>query len=338
MISKFDFHQLLEPFATNIKATLKLPSSVTLESILELIKAYFDNQALEIKCFTPAPSAHLPVQNSLFCIKADPIQAPFYVSFSAPTKSKLLETFFGSKEPFSDDRLVTKFLDDLNFHKLFQGLSFYLSESMTCHESLLHVKVELLIQGSYPLIIDLYFPESFTEAFDELYKGQIETKSDFVPLFVHINIGHVKLSNDQIQSLKSGYILVVDDLFYNPETQKGMGHLVCKNHNFAQVRLSPHSIKFLDFNPLPEEAPMEQHVDSPLKSLSDLTLELQVEFTTLKLQMKDLEHLTQGQTIEFHKEHPTHVYLTLQGQRIAKGELVKVGEQMAFLVEEIRHG
>jgi flagellar motor switch/type III secretory pathway protein FliN len=121
-----------------------------------------------------------------------------------------------------------------------------------------------------------------------------------------------------------------------PFEQKGLAKLQYEGSYFAQVRLNHNTIKFLDFNPLPDEVSMEQHGESPLKSLSEVSLELQVEFAKINLNFSEFEKLTSGQTLEIAKDNPTSCYLTLQGQRVAKGELVKVGEQMAFLIEELK--
>lgn len=345
MATPINFAQFLEPFSSTIKASMFLPESVSFDDFKNLLGIYFDQPSLELKAHPLHASAHLPKNGSVFAIKVDPLSSHVFLHLPTPAKQTLNDIFFGSKEPFTDERLingglgylVAKFLEDLTLQKLFATLSFYLSEATTHHESYQLLKVEMTLPGHYPLVVDLYFPESFVEAFCVMFKDQLIAHMPPVSLNVDILTGKVKLLSSAFRGLKKHDLIILDENYYNLETQKGIAKLACKNTAFAEVRLSGHSIKCLDFNPIPEEANME-HPESPLQALHDVSLEFQIEFATLKLQMKDLEKLSSGQTLEFSKENMASCFLTLQGQKVAKGELVKVGEQMAFLVQEIHHG
>ena len=346
MITKLNFDHLLEPLTSSFKEPLQLPKEVTLELLHPLISELLTSPISSLEAHSPHPVTHLPVHQHLFCLKADPIQPPFYCAINSACQGKLLEIFFESANFFSDDRLIKaslgfillKAINLLNTQKVFSKLAFYLTEFSQTKESLQLVKVELKLESSYPLILDFYFPESFIEKYSELYKKELEPKHRPIPFWVNIHTGSVKLTTEELGSLRKSHVVFLDQNYYHPDTQKGIGRLVINNTVLAQVRITHHALKFLDFNPLPDEDSMNQNNETSLKDVSGLLLDLQVEFTTLKMELGQLETLTSGQTLEFHKENPATVYLTLQGQKMAKGELVKVGEKMAFLVQETYHG
>lgn len=343
MFEHLDFEHFLEPFNTPIKATLTWPEQSDLDGLIALFKEFFNSDDLTLHPHELHPTQHLPTQTVLITLQADPCKTPLYLSLPPACQTRLLQQFFGPDQTFHDPRLkegalyyiVAQFLDRFNGAHLLSKLTVYLADEQPCHESLQQLKCELSWAKSTPVTFDLFFPESLVETLDQLYKHR--AASNNLPCLIHIHTGSVKLTQQQLSGLKPKELVILDENYYQPDTQKGLGYLYFKTTCFAQVRINEHHFKFLDFNPLPDEALMEHSDQSPLVTLETTQLNLQVEFATLTLPFKDLEQLTPGQTLDFHKDDPAKVYLTLQGQKIAKGKLVKIGDGMAFLVEQIKH-
>lgn len=346
MTLKINLESILKPFTDNVNKVLSLPNDVDINSFEEVLKSFFDVEQLQIKAHEIHSTNHIPQNHSIFYLKAAPVDKGFYLTITPPTVSKLFEKFYGSKTAFSDERLtkgavgflIANFTELLNEKKIFPSIAFYLSECADMHDTFQMLKLELLLENSYPLVVELYFPELFVESFYDHFSSSMRPLSNDLPFTVNITIGHVKLSKDVFRACKVHDAILLDESLYIPHDKKGLGRLNFAGHSFAQVRINHSTIKFLDFNPLPDEVDMEQNSESPLKSLSEVNLEFQIEFARLNISFSEFEKLTTGQTLEIAKDNPTSCYLTLHGQRVAKGELVKVGEQMAFLVEELKNG
>lgn len=346
MTLKLNLEHLLKPFTENLKPSLSLPKGVEISSFETILKQVFETESLSIKVHEAHAKNHLPHAELSYFIKASFSPAGFYLFIYQPSASKLLEKFFGSKTAFNDERLVkgalgylvTNGIQTLNESQIFASSTFYLAEHLELQEAFQAVKVEVLLDESYPLVFDLYFPESFIDSFHEHFANMTKDHYNQISFVTKLLIGQTKLTSEQFRSLKVSDALVLDESLFMPDQNKGLGRLSLNDRSFAQVRINHNTIKFLDFNPLPDESYMEQNQEAPLKNLSEISLDLQVEFARITMSFSDLEKLTTGQTIEFSKDQATSCYLTLQGQRVAKGELVKVGEQMAFLIEELKNG
>lgn len=341
---QLNLDHILKPFKDSVKQTIALPQDIALSSFQELLAHFFNHESLSLQGHPVHTHNHIPAHIPTFYIKAAPLESGFYLAITPPAYTKILEHFYGSSTEFSDERLtkgafgylVANFINSLNEKKLFSTLSFYLAEQTQTQETLQSVKLEILLENTLPLVCEMYFPESFVDAYMKHFSSCFIDKIHDICFTSSIVIGHVQLSKEKFLSCQLHDAILLDEILYMPLEQKGLAKLAYQGAYFAQVRMHHNTLKFLDFNPLPEEVTMEQQSESPLKALSDVTLEFQIEFARLNLNFSEFERLTSGQTLELTKDNPTSCYLTLQGQRVAKGELVKVGEQMAFLIEELK--
>lgn len=344
MTIKLNLDHILKPFTDSVKQTISLPKEIELSFFQELLAHFFTCESLSLKAHPVHTHNHIPAHVPTFFIKAPPLEHGFYLTITPPAYSKILEKFYGSTTHFTDERLskgafgylVANFINLLNEKKLFSTLSFYVAENTPTQETLQSIKLEIILEDSLPLVCELYFPESFVDAYMTHFASCFVDKTHDISFISSIIIGHVQLSKEKFLSCQVHDAILLDEILYMPFEQKGLAKLSYKGAYFAQVRINHNTIKFLDFNPLPEEVSMEQQNESPLKGLSDVNLEFQIEFARLNLSFSEFERLTSGQTLELAKDNPTSCYLTLQGQRVAKGELVKIGEQMAFLIEELK--
>ncbi len=350
MMTPLDLDHLLQKFSGRLPHHLALPAGVAIDQIQSIVGEILEEPFIKLHVLSDHPRKELPHAPFHFYFKAEPIETPFILSFHEPAAAYLLSRFFNNSDPFSDLRLkkgalgysFLKALSIFDTHKLFQKLSLVLTDSIDPHEAMHAIKVELVKENFPPIIFELLFPEGFVHAYLDLYKHQLHAPSSKALYQIQVMTGSTHLKKSQLKQIQKNQLVLLDEHYYHTDTQKGMGRLFVENRPFAQVRITPNTLKILDFNPLPEEVFMDESIDetnpSILHTIDEVPLELMVEFATLKVELSQLEALKAGQTLDIHKENPTCVYLSLHGQRIAKGELVQVGEKMAFLVQETRHG
>ena len=85
-----------------------------------------------------------------------------------------------------------------------------------------------------------------------------------------------------------------------------------------------------------EEFPEESKVDTgPLHSLSELPINLTVEIACFKISLDKLKKLQPGNFLELPVSLKDNVNLTVNGEKIGKGELIKLGEVLGVKVLEI---
>lgn len=344
-MTPLDLNDLLTEFTKSLPHRLALPQEVPACRIESLCSELFQNEFLKLIVHTDRPTPSLPSAHYHFTFLAEPLDSPFYISFNEPTATFLLHHFF-DHTPLHDPRIkkgalgfaLVKILAEFDRHKLFSKMNFVLTQDRICEEPLHTVKIELHEEHKAPIVAEFSFPETFVEGYLGLYRHQLRKDPSKALCQVQVITGSTKLLKQDIQNIQINQVILLDEHYYHLDTEKGMGHLHVEGRPFVQVRITPTTLKILDINPLPQEVFMDELDNPPLTTLDTLELDLQVEFATLKIELSQLEALAPGQTLEIHKENPTHVYLTLHGQRLARGELVKVGEKMAFLVQETRNG
>jgi len=154
MINKLNLESLLETFESTSQEHLILPSSIKKDHVKELFSSLLEMDVQHLDILTQHPIHHLPKDAFVYCLKADPIDAPLFIGFENPAASFLFNKFFGQKEPFSDKRLqmgalgfiVLKMLKELDEAKLFPKLGIHMQEYVQSKETLHHVTFALELE------------------------------------------------------------------------------------------------------------------------------------------------------------------------------------------------
>ncbi len=161
---------------------------------------------------------------------------------------------------------------------------------------------------------------------------------------VRLEVGSTSLKWQQWESIKTGDLLVLDRCSFDPEQDKGNVTLTLGKVPLFRGRIKDHQIKLLDYAFYYEET-MESEGETQEKpeasveeilSSEEIPLTLTVEVGKLTLSVEKLLEMRPGNLLEL-DIHPEHgVFLTVEGKRVARGELVKVGELLGVRILECK--
>lgn len=179
---------------------------------------------------------------------------------------------------------------------------------------------------------------------------------------LHVDIGSTTLKTSQWKKVKVGDLLVLDRCSYDLDHHKGTGTLATGGHPLFEVRIKDSEIKVLEHAFYQEEAPMayrdnddEEEIHTPsgetedeeeplwstesseeepqhLLPSRDIPLTLTVEVARKTMPLEKVAELRPGNLLDLQITPPLIVSLTVSGQRIAKGELVKIGESIGVKI------
>ncbi|GAB4185609.1 MAG: hypothetical protein Tsb0015_02670 [Simkaniaceae bacterium] len=187
--------------------------------------------------------------------------------------------------------------------------------------------------------------------------------------------GNTKLSWEQVKSLKSGDFLLLDHCSFNPETKKGSLLLSFNTTPVFQIKLREGGIKILDYANYREasmtdefdteedtfdlEEPQEGRAEEPeeeghleeseeleedsakqvppeeIVSPGNIPVHLHIEIAKVSMSMDKLLSLKPGNLLDLHVHPEQHAYLTVNGKKIGRGQLMQIGETIGIKILEI---
>lgn len=184
-----------------------------------------------------------------------------------------------------------------------------------------------------------------------------------VPL--HVEIGNTVLKFQQWKKVKAGDFIILDRCSFDPAARKGNGNLVLGTTPFFQVRIKEEEIKIIDYafyqeetspmkknekdnNPSPDEDlfldedfeeessdSSANHTTENLISSKEIPLNLTIEVARLVMTVDKLLQLKPGNILELSVRPEQGVDVTVGGKKVAKGELVKLGEVLGVRILQI---
>lgn len=214
-------------------------------------------------------------------------------------------------------------------------------------------------------------PSTFREAFKTHFSRMTPSLSarplaQSIELSLVAEVGHTRISLAQFYKAKTGDVIVLDRCSYNPSTHKGTVILSLNGTPLLRARLKGDSLKIVDYafyyedtmnerenmpddeepSDLPAESPeeedhlwtspedseesIEQHI-----SAQDIQLSLTVEVARLKIHLDKLLHLQPGNVLELPIRPEQGVDLSIGGKKMAKAELVKLGDILGVKILHI---
>jgi len=210
---------------------------------------------------------------------------------------------------------------------------------------------------------------SFRQAFKSHFSMTPSTLSQTtlakgVDVSLRLEIGRTELLLSQWNKVKVGDFILLDHCSYDPTLHKGTATLVLNDAPLLRARLKGDSLKIVDYafyhedimneqdhfeedeeeepsqesedlpveeeNPLwssQEESPIEDHI-----SPSDIQLSLTVEVGRLKINLDKLLHLKPGNVLELSVRPEQGVDLSIGGKKMAKAELIKLGDVLGVKI------
>ncbi len=195
-----------------------------------------------------------------------------------------------------------------------------------------------------------------------------------VDVDLHLELGKTTLGLPQWESIAIGDCLVLDRSSYDPTTHKGTVTLVLDQQPLFRARLKENHLKIVDYafyyeeeTPMDTHPPDDEHTAPKEEGFEDLSLEadendpnhmwsakdastesteqlisareipltITVEVSRLKMNLQKLLALKPGNLIELPVRPEQGVDLLVNGKKVAKGELVKLGEVLGVKILQI---
>lgn len=205
-----------------------------------------------------------------------------------------------------------------------------------------------------------YFEQTKPSLLTEELTKQVE-----VPLY--LEVGNTLLKVEELDQIKAGDFVVLDRCTFDPETGKGNGTLTLVTTPLFQVRIKGDEVKIIDYaffqgeqmamgNPNEElfldedlEEGSEQIPQSPawaaketrsesLIASKEIPLNLTVEIGRIMMNLEKLLQLKAGNVLELAIKPEQGVDLTIGGKKVAKGELLKLGDVLGVRILQINNG
>lgn len=188
------------------------------------------------------------------------------------------------------------------------------------------------------------------------------------PMPLSIEVGTTTLPAAAFEKVEVGDLLILDRCSYDLDKKKGTALLTLASTPLFDVRIKEGEVKMLEYalthedpsmsgdlppedEPLPpppippeageegeEEAPLwssEENAPPPkedLLSKKEIPLNLTVEVGRFQMPLEKLAQLQPGNVLDVQLNPELGVHLTVGGKRVAKGELVKMGEMIGVKI------
>ncbi len=230
------------------------------------------------------------------------------------------------------------------------------------HSSSLSCDLSLKMHGQ-TFLARLLFSPAFHEAFSEHFKSDLPNLFaspllDTVKVALKVETGSCLLSKSAWDKLLVGDFLILDTCSYDPQLRKGTLNLTLGKTPLFKVKIKKDGLKILDYctyygdtmtmdedsdldSIFPDEESLE-HTDetsAPAKEMLSSSLEISfpivVEIDRISMPLKKILNLAPGNIVELPMHPEQGVYLTVHGKKIAKGELIKLGDAIGVKIAEI---
>lgn len=307
----------------------------------------------------------------IFPLRLMPISEPSFAILSEEDAEKWTRCFLDKNETSLVDKrlkegflffLLAQTLTQLNHLSLFPGCSLRMLDTAKlpqtdafCMEFVIHLKEETLF-------LRLICPKLFNIAFREHFLSQkvpFEPKADTM-LTLSCSIGRVELPLQTLKEVTCGDFLVLDHCSFDIKTKRGSCEVLLRNTPILHARIKPSGLKISEFYDFIEDN-MDSDLDifgddeefnelekaamanteslsseKSLTSLADIPLTVHVEVARFPLSLEKLTQLSSGNIIEMDIQASQGVYLVVNGKRIARAELVQLGEVMGVRILELK--
>jgi flagellar motor switch protein FliN/FliY len=187
-----------------------------------------------------------------------------------------------------------------------------------------------------------------------------------VSITLRAEVGWTHLSLSRWKEVKVGDFILLDRCSYDPSTNKGTAALALNSTPLLHARLKGESMKIVDYafyheetmnenehfsdEEEPTEPEGEEHLDneehlwSPLEkessseeliSTQEIQLSLTVEVARLKINLDKLLQLRPGNVLELPVRPEQGVDISIGGKKIAKAELIKLGDLLGVKILQL---
>lgn len=295
-------------------------------------------------------------------IEIAPIEGVVFFALSQHDVSNLISQtlVMGEyKENFSNAKLkegfyhflLLKVLETLDQLNIFKEVSFHLMPGAQIpQENGFCVEIEASLQEK-TLHGRLICPQSFLAAFKAHQPMQKSTllsssQTQNIEIALRCEVGYTSIAQDEWDGLQVGDFVVLDRCSYDPEDEKGSVTLLLGETPLLIARMKSEGMKILDFafyreeeptpevsQEIPDEMPEEMPSEIPETSSQEFTLTAEVGH--IRLPLTKLLYLQPGDMLDLIMRPEQGIDLTINGKKVGKGELLKLGESVGIRILDI---
>lgn len=180
-------------------------------------------------------------------------------------------------------------------------------------------------------------------------------------LIMRAELGYVNLSYEALKKVKNGDFIILDHINYDLKTNKGQVTLKLGDTALFLSKIKQNKLKILDFANLQEDVSMEKKDEEnekkpiqenekkiaeekkeveevkeiPTAQLENMPINIVVEAARFKVTLDKLMNMQPGNLLDLAIHPERGVNLVVNGQRIARGELVNLGETLGVRILEM---
>lgn len=196
----------------------------------------------------------------------------------------------------------------------------------------------------------LVLPNSFLTSWERHFSSftaltSFPSLSKNLEVPVGIHIGSVLLSQEDWKAVNLGDVLLLDRGSYDPRHKEGIASLSLGATPLFHVKIKENGLKLLepalfyeedmDKRETPPELNEPPVEEGPALAVKELPLFITVELARLRMTVDQLMKLAPGNFLELPIRPEQGVLLTVNAQKVARGEIVYLGEALGIRILEI---
>ncbi len=189
------------------------------------------------------------------------------------------------------------------------------------------------------------FQEAFKQHFSRLPPPELTSElARQIDVTLRFEIGHSTMAPLEWEKASVGDFILLDRCSYDPAAHKGTLFISLDGTALLRGKIKDGSIKIVDYAFYHEEQPPmpfeeEEEEKEPVEAIPrDATaLTFKVEVDRMPINLEKLIDLTPGNVLEFAVRPEQGVDLVIEGKKVAKGELLKLGDLIGVKILQ-RHG
>jgi flagellar motor switch protein FliN len=288
----------------------------------------------------------------IVAIEVAPIEGFLFFAIPEQDTSYLISQTLAagaSKESFSNFKLqegfyhflLLKVLESIDQLKIFREVSFHLaSTAMLPMENAFCVDINCKLPER-TLQARLICPQSFLTAFKAHQPLQKSTllsapMTENIEVSLRCEVGHTLLSSEEWDKVQVGDFILLDRCSFDPIEEKGSATLLLGDTPLLMARMKSEGMKILDFAFYREETPAETSAEeTPFPSEPSSGFTLTAEIGRVRIPLNKLLYLQPGMMLELFMRPEQGVDITIGGKKVAKGELLKLGETVGLRILDI---
>ena len=263
------------------------------------------------------------------------------------------------------DFILLEALSSLDKMQVFEGTNPKISSIKSISSPYLVIDIKVTI-NSTTYLATLCLSQEFRRSWQNHIKNKkIDLNKSFeVPL--SLQCGQVNIKKEVFDNLKKGDFVILDELSYYPLYQKNLATLYLENTPLFLIKIKENKVKLLDYasyyevnefmekeenidenEDIEEEIYEEEEDQEEIKEkvlekveeknidINNVPITLTIEIAKIKMTLEKLMQLTPGNLLDLNISPEEEINITISGKKVAKGELLNLGETLGVRITNI---